>query len=188
LNPARGADERAISQQTSPLPSGSLSYPPPTQDPATSPKRVAVGRTVVLRLRLCPCLTPESNKQVEPSSGCRQGAISRTTDRAGRLPGARPCPGSVRRQRQDVRLPGFSGGAQNKTPALPGFSGGAQNKTLGLPYFSGAAQNKTPGPPCFQAVLIQIARLEQNSNPSFFIEEDPGKPLDYWPVVEQLEN
>jgi len=62
----------AISQQTSPLPSESLSYPSPTQDPVAPPKRVVVGQTAALRLRLCPCLTPASKNQVQPSSGCRQ--------------------------------------------------------------------------------------------------------------------
>jgi len=73
LNPAWGADKGAISPQTSPLPSESLSYPSPTQDPVAPPKRVVVGRTAALRLRLHHCLTPESKNQVELSSGCRQG-------------------------------------------------------------------------------------------------------------------
>ena len=73
-NPARGADKGAISQQTSPLPSVYLSYPSPTQDPVAQTKRVVVGRTVALRLRLLPCLTPESKNQIQLSSGCRQGA------------------------------------------------------------------------------------------------------------------
>jgi len=69
----------AISQQTSPLPSESLSYPSPTQDPVAPPKRVVVGRTLALRLHLRPYLTPASKNQVQPSSGCRQGAISLQT-------------------------------------------------------------------------------------------------------------
>jgi hypothetical protein len=73
LNPARSADKGAISPQTSPLPSEPLPYPSPTQDPVAQPKRVVVGRTAALRLRLCPCLAPASKNQVEPSSGCRQG-------------------------------------------------------------------------------------------------------------------
>jgi len=56
LNPARGADKGAISQQTSPLPTESLSYPSPTQDPVSPPKRVVVGRTAALRLHLRPYL------------------------------------------------------------------------------------------------------------------------------------
>jgi hypothetical protein len=36
-------------------------------------KRVVVGRKAALRPRLCPCLAPASNNQVQPSSGCRQG-------------------------------------------------------------------------------------------------------------------
>jgi hypothetical protein len=69
----------AISQQTSPLPSESLSYPSPTQDPVAPPKRVVVERKAALRLRLLPCITPASKNQVRPSSGCRQGAISLQT-------------------------------------------------------------------------------------------------------------
>jgi hypothetical protein len=60
-------------KKNSPLPSESLSYPSPTQDPVTPPKRVVVGRTAALRYRLRLCLTPASKNQVEPSSGCRQG-------------------------------------------------------------------------------------------------------------------
>ena len=67
--PIRGA----ISPQTSPLPSESLSYPSATQDPVAPPKRVVVGRTAAQRLRLYPYLTPASKNQVQPSSGCRQG-------------------------------------------------------------------------------------------------------------------
>jgi len=63
----------AISQKNSPLPSDSLSYPSPTQDPVAPPKRVVVGRTAMLRLRLRYCLTPASKNQVQPSLGCRQG-------------------------------------------------------------------------------------------------------------------
>jgi hypothetical protein len=73
FNPARGADKGAISQQTSPLPSGSLSHPPPIQDPVAPPKRVTVGRMAALRLRLRPCLTPASKKQIQPGSRCLQG-------------------------------------------------------------------------------------------------------------------
>jgi hypothetical protein len=73
FNPARGADMGAISQQTSPLPSESLSYPSLTQDPVAPPKQVVVGRTAALRLRLCYCLITASKNQVEPSLGCRQG-------------------------------------------------------------------------------------------------------------------
>jgi len=62
-----------ISQKISQLPSDSLSYPSPTQDPVAPPKRVVVGRTAALQLRLLPYLTPASKKQVQPSSGCRQG-------------------------------------------------------------------------------------------------------------------
>ena len=63
----------AISQKNSKLPSDSLSYPSPTQDPIAPPKRVVVGRTAALGLRPHPCLTPASKNQVQPSSGCRQG-------------------------------------------------------------------------------------------------------------------
>ena len=74
LNPARGLPTRgAISQQTSPLPSVTVSYPSPIQDPVAPPKRVVVGRMAALRLRLLSYLTPASKNQVEPSSGCRQG-------------------------------------------------------------------------------------------------------------------
>jgi hypothetical protein len=73
FNPAQGADKGAISQQTSPLPSDSLSYPPPTQDPLAPGKRVVFGRTGALRLRLRPCLTPASKNKIQPSSGFRQG-------------------------------------------------------------------------------------------------------------------
>ena len=66
----------AISQQTSPLPSNFFPYPSPTQDPVAPPKRVVVGRTAALRLRLRPCLTPSSKNYVKPSSGCRQGGDS----------------------------------------------------------------------------------------------------------------
>ena len=55
-----GCRQGAISQQTSPLPSESLSYPSPTQDPVAPPKHVVVGRTAALRLRLCYCLTTAS--------------------------------------------------------------------------------------------------------------------------------
>ena len=54
-------------------PLDSLSYPPPTQDLVAPPKRVVVGRTAALWLRLCHCLTPVSKKLVEPSSGCQHG-------------------------------------------------------------------------------------------------------------------
>jgi hypothetical protein len=67
--PTRGA----ISQQTSPLPSFTVSYPSPTQDPVAPPKRVVVGRLAALRLRLLSYLTPTSKNQGQPSSGCRQG-------------------------------------------------------------------------------------------------------------------
>jgi len=67
--PTRGRFHKKNSQ----LPSDYLSYPSPTQDPVASPKRVVVGRTAALWLRLCPCLTPASKNQVQPSSGCRQG-------------------------------------------------------------------------------------------------------------------
>jgi hypothetical protein len=67
--PTRGA----ASPQTSPLPYECLSYPSPSQDPVAPPKQVVVGRTVALRLRLLPCLTPASKNQVQPSLGCRQG-------------------------------------------------------------------------------------------------------------------
>ena len=73
MNPARGAVKGSISPQTSPLPSESLSYPSPTQDPVAPPKRVVVGRTLALRLRFRLCLRSASKNQVEPSSGCRQG-------------------------------------------------------------------------------------------------------------------
>jgi len=72
FNPAQGAVKGAISPQTSPLPSDSLSYPSPTQDPVAPAKRVVVGCTTALRLLPRPCLTPASKNQVEPSSGCRQ--------------------------------------------------------------------------------------------------------------------
>jgi hypothetical protein len=67
-----GADKRALSAQTSPLPSAPLTYTPHTQDAAAPPKRVVVGRTVALRLRPRQYLTFISKKQVQPSSGCRQ--------------------------------------------------------------------------------------------------------------------
>jgi hypothetical protein len=73
FNPARGADKGAISPQTSPLPSGSFSYPSPTQDHVNPPRRVVIGRAAALRLCLRPCLTPASKNRVQPSSGCRQG-------------------------------------------------------------------------------------------------------------------
>ena len=73
FNPARDADKGAISLQTSLLPSDSLSYPSPNQDPVAPPKRVVVGRTAALWPRFRPCLTPASKTQVQPSSGCRQG-------------------------------------------------------------------------------------------------------------------
>ena len=63
----------AISQHTSRLPSGSLSYPSPTQDPVAPSKRVVIGRISARRLRLRYCLTTASKNQVQPSSGCRQG-------------------------------------------------------------------------------------------------------------------
>jgi hypothetical protein len=72
FHPARGANIGAISQQTSPLPSVTVSFPSPTQDPVAPPKRVVVGHTAALRLRLRPCLAPASTNQIEPSSGCRQ--------------------------------------------------------------------------------------------------------------------
>jgi len=62
-----------ILPQTSPLPSDSLPYPLPTQDPVAPPKRVLVGRTVARRLRLRYCLTTASKNQVQTISGCRQG-------------------------------------------------------------------------------------------------------------------
>jgi len=46
----------AISQKNSPLPSDSLPYPSPIQDPVAPPKRVVVGRTAALRLHLRPYL------------------------------------------------------------------------------------------------------------------------------------
>jgi hypothetical protein len=67
--PTRGA----ISQETSPLPSVTLTYPSPTQNPVAPPKRVVVERTAALRLRLRPCLAPASKNQVRPSSGCQTG-------------------------------------------------------------------------------------------------------------------
>ena len=73
FNQAWGADKGAISQQTSPLHSVTVSYPSPTQDPVVPPKRAVVGRTAALRLPLCPCPTPASKNQFQPSSGCRQG-------------------------------------------------------------------------------------------------------------------
>jgi len=39
----------------------------------------------------------------------RWNTVGRTTDRAGRLPGARPCPGSGRRPKQDARPTRFLG-------------------------------------------------------------------------------
>jgi len=38
-----------------------------------------------------------------------ESVLARTTDRAGRLPGARPCPGSGRCPKQDARPSGFLG-------------------------------------------------------------------------------
>ena len=73
VQPSSEYRQGAISPQTSPLPSGSLSYPPPTQEPVTPPKRVGVGRAEVLRLRLRRSLAPASKNKVQPSSGCRQG-------------------------------------------------------------------------------------------------------------------
>ena len=73
VRPSSGCRQGAISLQTSPLPSESLSYPSPTQDPVAPPKQVVVGRTAALRLRLCYCLTTASKNQVQPSLGCRQG-------------------------------------------------------------------------------------------------------------------
>ena len=43
-----------------------LSLLPATQDPVAPPKRVVVGHTAALRLRLRPCLTPASKNEVEP--------------------------------------------------------------------------------------------------------------------------
>ena len=71
FKPARGADKGAISQQTSPLHSATVSYPSPTQDPVAQTKRVVVGCMAALRLRLLSYLTPASKNQVETSSGCR---------------------------------------------------------------------------------------------------------------------
>ena len=61
----------AISQKNSRLPSGSLSYPSPTQDPVAPSKRVVIGRISARRLRLRYCLTTASKNQVQPSLGCR---------------------------------------------------------------------------------------------------------------------
>jgi hypothetical protein len=36
-------------------------------------RRVLIGRTVVVKLRLCPCLASARKNRVQPSSGCRQG-------------------------------------------------------------------------------------------------------------------
>jgi hypothetical protein len=63
----------ANSQQNSPLPSDFLFYPSPYQDPVAPSKRVIVGRKAALRPRLRLFLTPSSENQVQPSSGCRQG-------------------------------------------------------------------------------------------------------------------
>ena len=68
----QGAENRALTAHQHPLPSASLSCPWRAQDAAAQPKRVAVGHTVALRFRPRPYLTPESKKQVQPSSGCRQ--------------------------------------------------------------------------------------------------------------------
>ena len=77
-----------------------------------------------------------------------QNTETRTTDRA--TPGRPALPGfSGGAKNKTPALPGFSGGAKNKTPALPGFSGGTQNKTPALPGFSGGALNKTPALPGF---------------------------------------
>ena len=75
----QGAENRALTAHQHPLPSASLSCPWRAQDAAAQPKRVAVGRTVALRLRPRHCLTLVSKKQVKPSSGCRQdGAFGST--------------------------------------------------------------------------------------------------------------
>jgi hypothetical protein len=74
VNPARSADKGAISAQTSPLPSVSLSYPSPTPNSATPLKRVIVGRSAARKLRLRPCITSSSKNQVQASSACRQGS------------------------------------------------------------------------------------------------------------------
>jgi hypothetical protein len=70
-DPARGADTGPL--QTSPLPSVSLSNPPPTHDPVSPTERGAAGRTVAPRLRMRPFPAPSSKNQVQPSSRCRQG-------------------------------------------------------------------------------------------------------------------
>jgi hypothetical protein len=48
----------------SPLPSVTVSYPSPTQDPVAPRKRVVAGRTVALPLYLLQYLTPASKNQV----------------------------------------------------------------------------------------------------------------------------
>jgi hypothetical protein len=74
VQPSSGCTQGgAISQQNSPLPSDFLFFPSPYQDPVAPLKRVVVGRTAALWLRLLPRLIPASKNQIQPSSGCRQG-------------------------------------------------------------------------------------------------------------------
>jgi len=65
----------------------------------------------------------------------------------GRLPGARPCPGSGRRPKQDARPPcSFGLCPKLRRQRLPGFSEGCQNKTLNLPVFFGRCSEKNDRP------------------------------------------
>ena len=74
-------------------------------------------------------------------------AVGRTTDRARRARAPGPARARDNAQTRNQSLPGFSGGAKNKTPTLPVFSESALKKTPTLPGFSGGAQKKkTPGP------------------------------------------
>jgi hypothetical protein len=82
----------AISPQTSPLPSIYESYPPPTQHPVVPSKRAAVGRTSVLRTRLCHCLAPARKNQVQPNSGCRQRGDFTTHQATALRPSLLPAP------------------------------------------------------------------------------------------------
>ena len=64
--PTRGRFQK----KNSPLPSESLSYPSPNQDPVAPPKQVVfVGRTAALRLHLRPYLKPASKIRLKPARG-----------------------------------------------------------------------------------------------------------------------
>jgi len=163
-----------ISTQTSQVPSYYPSYPSPTQDPVALPKRDAVGRTAALWLRLCPCLTPASKYQVQPSSGYRQGGVF-TTNLATvlchcLLPVAHLRPRcstetSLRRPYKSAMAPSLSvpntckqesGSTQLGVPTWGRF----QKKTSQLPSESLIYPSPTPRPRC----STKTSRIQTNSS------------------------